>query len=216
MELPDKDSQAFWSGTEENFDVKPLFVTAAGKSSKSSADKSLDKSAVLDTLAKREPAAPVGEPAKTISAATATAQAGQSAVALLEIKPPEAPAGIGQDARFEIMAGGLKDFYGAIITLGYDPRIVEFKTASEGGILKRDNQQTSFLFSNNVKAGTIDIYMTRIGDVGGVEGAGGLCTLVFQGKSGGTSEVAMKSVKLTNFNREQIRTDARGAKVVVK
>jgi hypothetical protein len=58
--------------------------------------------------------------------------------------------------------------------------------------------------------------MTRIGDVGGVGGSGALCTLVFQGKSGGTTELTMKSVKLTTFNREQIRTDSKGAKIAVK
>ena len=35
MELPDKDSQTFWSGTEQDYDTKPLFVTS-GKSSKPS------------------------------------------------------------------------------------------------------------------------------------------------------------------------------------
>src|SRR5512142_495095 len=51
MELPDKDTMAFWSGTEENFDTKPLFV-AAGKSTKQ-AEKPLDKTAVLESMAKR-------------------------------------------------------------------------------------------------------------------------------------------------------------------
>jgi len=135
---------------------------------------------------------------------------------VLEIKPPEVPISVGQEARFEISGGGVKDLYGSIVTIGYDPAVVEFKAASEGAFLKKDNQQTSFLFSNNIKAGTVDIYMTRIGDVGGVDGAGGLCTLVFQGKSGGTSEITVRSVKFTNFNREQIKVETRGAKVVVK
>ena len=102
------------------------------------------------------------------------------------------------------------------MTLSYDPKVVEFKTAGEGTLLKKDGQQTSFLFSNNIKAGIVDIYMTRIGDVGGVGGSGSLCTVAFQGKSGGAGELALKSVKLTNFNREQIKTDTRGAKVIVK
>ncbi len=34
MEIPDKDTQNFWSGTEEAYDTKPLFVTTSGKSSK--------------------------------------------------------------------------------------------------------------------------------------------------------------------------------------
>ena len=93
---------------------------------------------------------------------------------------------------------------------------MEFKSASEGTLLKKDGQQTSFLFSNNVKTGTVDLYMTRIGDVGGVDGAGGLGTVVFQAKSSGTAAMALRMVKLTNFSREQIKTDLKSAKVVVK
>lgn len=218
MELPDKDSQMFWSGTEEAYDIKPLFVSTTSKSSKNM-EKPLDKAAVLDSMAKRETPAvtPAADSGKTVSAPTVTAQSPIAASGTgLEIKPTEAPVGIGQEARFEITAGGAKGMYGAIVTLGYDPAVVEFKSASEGTLLKKDNQQTSFLYSNNIKAGTIDIYMTRIGDVGGVDGPGSLCALVFQGKSSGMSEIAVKSVKLTNFNREQIKMETKGAKVVVK
>ena len=217
MELPDKDSQAFWSGTEQDYDTKPLFVTD-GKSSKPS-KKSLDKAAVLDSLANREAVAPPpsGETAKPVSApSTTTGQPLTTSAAILEIKPTEASVSTGQEARFDLLAGSMKDLYGAIVTLTYDPKIIEFKTASEGSLLKKDGQQTSFLFSNNIKGGTVDIYMTRIGDVGGVNGAGILGTLVFQAKSGGASELSMKGVKLTNFNREQIKPELKDAKVVVK
>ncbi len=222
MELPDKDTQSFWSGTEEHYDIKPLFVTAAGKSSKAS-EKPFDKAAVLDSMARREPGTSPEPGAASVPAAGEAAQeapAGQPSAegaVVLEMKPAEAAAQVGQEARFEVVvAGGVRDLYGAIVTLSYDPKVVEFKTAGEGTLLKKDGQQTSFLFSNNIKAGTVDVYMTRIGDVGGVDGPGNLCSLVFQGKSGGTSELSMKSVKLTTFGREQIRTDVRGAKVAVK
>jgi general secretion pathway protein D len=217
MELPDKDTQAFWSGTEDHFDTKPLFVTAAGKSSKVP-EKSMDKADMLDSMAKREPGAGPA-PAAEEAAKEAPAAAGRTAdagVVLLELKPAEAATPLGQEARFEIGAGVGRDLYGAIVTLSYDPAVVEFKTASEGTLLKKDGQQTSFLFSNNIKAGTVDIYMTRIGDVGGVDGPGNLCTLAFQGKAVGTGELSMKSVKLTNFSREQIRTEIKGAKVAVR
>jgi hypothetical protein len=83
-------------------------------------------------------------------------------------------------------------------------------------VFDKDNQQTSFLFSNNLKAGTVDIYITRIGDVGGIEGTGNLCTVVFQGKSAGTSPIVFKRVMLANENREQYKADVRAAKIVVK
>jgi general secretion pathway protein D len=289
MELPDKETQMFWSGTEEAYDTKPLFISSATKSTKSSA-KPLDKTAVLESMAKQEapvtaakpttPSAPTTQPgvasavpvpgaiarplssptstgplstkgsvstpastAPILSAPSATSgvvsslpiapviaqtpipvaispatgpSPGLPAIPVLEINPPEAIVQVGQEARLEITAGDMKSLYGAILTLSYDPKIVEFKVASEGTLLKKDGQQTSFLFSNNIKAGTVDIYMTRIGDVGGVDGAGNTCTLVFQSKSGGSSEIALRSVKLTNFKREQIKAETKGGKVVVK
>ena len=136
--------------------------------------------------------------------------------AVLDLKPAETAVAVGQEARLEMSIAGVKDLYGAIITLSYDPKMVDFKSAAEGSILKKDNQQTSFLFSNNLKAGTVDIYITRIGDVGGVEGSGGLCSVVFQAKSAGTSQIQFKSAKLGNFNREQVKADIRSAKIVVK
>jgi general secretion pathway protein D len=216
MELPDKDTQTFWSGTEEAYDTKPLFVVS-GKSSKSSG-KHFDKTALLESMAKREtPSAPVSEEApKLTTVPTGTGEPTAGGPVLLEIKPASAVTQLGQEARFEVTAGRVKDLYGAIVTLSYDPKVVEFRTASEGGLLKSDGQQTSFLFSNNIKTGTVDIYMTRIGDVGGVNGPGSLCTIIFQGKSSGSSEMALRSVKLTNFIREPIKTDLKSAKVVVK
>jgi plastocyanin len=212
MEIPDKEMQNFWSGTEEAFDTKPLFVTTANKSTRVP-EKAVDKTAVLDALAKREPAA-AAEALKTEK----TAPAGVPAMggSLLEMKPADMSVAVGQDLRFELAIGNAHDLYGAIVTLGYDPKIVEFKTASEGALLKKDGQQTSFLFSNNVKAGTVDIYMTRIGDVGGVSGVGSLGTLVFQSKAGGSGDINLRSVKLTNFNREPIKADVKGAKITVK
>jgi general secretion pathway protein D len=218
MELPDKDTQVFWSGTEEAYATTPLFVTSAGKSTKP-AGKPLDKSAVLESLAKGEGAAPqaTAAGANPVPVPTATEQpsAGPQA-AVIELNPPSATTRVGQEARFEMIAGGLKDLYGGIVTFAYNPRVVEFKTASEGSFLKKDGQQTSFLFSNNVNAGTVDIYLTRIGGVGGVGGSGSLFTLVFQGKSAGMSEMAIRSVKLTNFKQERIESEIKGAKVVVQ
>ena len=132
------------------------------------------------------------------------------------MKPADVNVAVGQEMRFELSMDNVRELYGAIVTLGYDPKITEFKTASEGALLKRDGQQTSFLFSNNVRAGTVDIYMTRIGDVGGVSGAGSLGTLVFQSKAGGSGEISLRSVKLTNFNREPIKAELKGAKITVK
>jgi len=342
MELPARENLAFWSGTEEAYDTKPLFVSSETKSSKTTPKKQLDKDTILDSMAKAgaleqaksskiessptvtsQPAiiAPVavGRPQTAMpGAAAASSPAGQSVVAqsglasknttsaivsgmthsipaagqrtiisapqptpqlssrltatgqspilqpalatqnagqsisvassttpskgqivpatgisvlsaptssiaeqqtsnpILEITPPDVSTQIGQEMRFELTAGSMKNLYGAIITLTYDPKALEFKTASEGVLLKKDGQQTSFLYANNVKAGTLDIYVTRIANVGGIDGSGSLCTLTFQGKAGSTSDLSVRNAKLTNLKREQIQCDIKGAKVTVK
>lgn len=213
LELPDKDNQAFWSGTEETYDVKPLFVTSAVKSSRPQ-EKPVDKGTVLDVMSKREQSIPSKSVETKVEAPVATAAA--QAAAVLELKPADASAGVGQDVRFDLVVSNVKDLYGAIVTLSYDPSVVDFKSASEGGFLKQDGQQTSFLFSNNIKAGTVDLYVTRIGDVGGVEGTGSICTVVFQTKTAGGTSVAFKTARLNNFSREQLKSALSGAKVTVK
>lgn len=208
LELPDKDNQEFWSGTEEAYDTKPLFVAGGARISRP-ADKAAEKEAVLDALAGREQQPVPGETPRE-------AAPDAIAAAALQFSPADAEAQVGQDVRFDLMAQNVKDLYGAIVTLSYDPKVMDFKTAAEGAFLKKDGQQTSFLFSNNIKAGTVDIYLTRIGDVGGVAGAGGLCTVTFQAKTAGTGALVFKSVKLGNYSREQIRAEIRNARVTVK
>lgn len=207
LELPDKDIQSFWSGTEETFDTKPLFVSATGKTSK----QPQDKTTVLESMSKREPTPATGEAQKPAPAAP-----DQPGLAVLELKPAEVSTQVGQDAKFDILISNVQELYGAIITISYDPKVIDFKTAGEGMFLKNDGQQTSFLFSNNVKTGTLDIYMTRIGDVGGVSGSGQLCAVTFQAKSYGMSDLSVRGLKLTNFSREQVKADVKGARVTVK
>ena len=197
LELPDREVQSFWSGTEESYDTKPLFLTSIGRT------KTPEKTAILDVMAKQEPAEP-----QTLEAPAAVA------AARLEVRPAEVVTAVGQEVRFEITADNVKDLYGAMITLSYSKDMLDFKTASEGGLLKKDGQQTSFLFSHNEKANTVDIYMTRIGDVGGVDGAGSLFTLLFQGRSKGSGSLSA-SGKLRNANREQMNANASG-KVAVQ
>jgi hypothetical protein len=217
LELPDKDSQSFWSGTEEAYDVKPLFVAGSSKSSKS-AEKPIEKTAVLDALAKRNQEQAPNAPEATTAGPQSQpgTEAKNAQPASLELRPPEVSASVGQDVRFELAVEGVKSLYGAILTISYDPKVVDFKTATEGPFLKKDGQQTSFLFSNNIKTGTVDLYITRIGDVGNVEGSGILGAIVFQSKAAGQSPVLFKNVKLNNYSREQLKTESRGTKVIVK
>ncbi len=211
LELPDKDSQSFWSGTEEAYDVKPLFSGGTAKSSKPA-----EKTAVLDALAKRGQQPEQKAPEAAAEAAVQPgAEQKPAPIAILGLQPAEATAAIGQELRFDLTVDNAKDIYGAIVTITYDRRNVDFKTATEGPFLKKDGQQTSFLFSNNMRTGSIDIYMTRIGDVGNVSGSGVLGSLLFQSRAPGQSSIQFKSVKISNYSREQLMAESNGATVKV-
>lgn len=215
VELPDKENQAFWSGTEEAYGTKPLFEGSETRSSRP-AEPAAGKAAVLDEMAKAGAAAqpaptPVPAPAEQKKDAEAPAQAAE-----LQLIPAALSAQVGQDLKFDLSLANIKDLYGAIITLNYDPKVVDFKTAAEGPFMKQDGQQTSFLFANNIKAGAVDIYITRIGDVGGIEGSGILCALQFQAKAAGSAPITFKNVKLGNYNREPLRADLKTATVTVR
>jgi general secretion pathway protein D len=215
LELPSKEDQSFWSGTEESFDVKPLFV--AGSAKMSHPQEKQDKTAVLEALAKRGPQpATAAETAGAPKPAVAAPSVAMVPAAVLELRPSTMETSVGQDVQFDMAVENIKGLYGAIITINYDPKTVDFKTAVEGQLLRKDGQQTSFLFSNNIKAGTVDIYLTRIGDVGNIDGSGSLGTIVFQAKTAGRSPVQFKSVKLGNYSRETLRAELRSATVTVK
>jgi general secretion pathway protein D len=221
LEIPDRDVQHFWSGTETIYDTKPHFMSS-GPASPRPAQKQ-DKVAVLDSLAQGPALAPVDseaikpapdgavpavKPADTVPVV-------KPAEASLALKPAEASAQADQEVQFELSADQMQDLYGAAVTLSYDPKVVDFKTANEGGLLKQDGQPMSLVFSNNVKMGTVDLYMIRIGKVGGVTGSGGLCTVVFQSKSPGSSDVSIKSVRMVNNSRQELKVTTRGAKLNV-
>jgi len=72
LELPDKDAQSFWSGTEEAFDVKPMFSTSAGRAP-SLPRRLWTRQPSLDTLAKREQAPPQKPPNEAGSSEAANA-----------------------------------------------------------------------------------------------------------------------------------------------
>ncbi|HAK59401.1 MAG TPA: hypothetical protein DCO77_03320 [Nitrospiraceae bacterium] len=208
LELPKKDIQSFWSGTQETYDTKPLFVSTKRKSTKRSRkEKDKTKSAVLDTLAKREP-----QQAPTMSEEPRPLPA---PAAVLAMNPTEAVTTVGDRVKFMISAMDVQDLYGTIIRLSYDKKTVEFISATEGSLLKKDGQQTSFVFSNNANAGIVELFLTRIGDVGGVGGAGELCGVEFRGKSKDKSSISI-SATLTNFNREQKKLKGKGAEVTVE
>lgn len=85
----------------------------------------------------------------------------------------------------DIMIVEAKDLVSAPFTLVYDPLFFDFLSAVEGEFLKQDGKQVLFRVTNDAKTGRVTVGMTRVGDVGGVNGSGKLLSALFRAKKKG-------------------------------
>jgi hypothetical protein len=91
--------------------------------------------------------------------------------------------------RLEVRASDFVDLYGLGFDLRYPTDLLDYRGGShaEGGFLSGDGTQVELL-ARQVNDGTVVVGLSRLGDVGGVEGSGLLLTLDFTAVANGTGE----------------------------
>ncbi len=89
--------------------------------------------------------------------------------------------------RLEVRASQFADLYGLGFDLTYPTDLLDFRRDSqaEGGFLSADGSRIE-IFAREVTDGTVIVALSRLGDVGGVEGSGLLLSLEFTAVSNGT------------------------------
>jgi general secretion pathway protein D len=139
-------------------------------------------------------ASPVGPatPAAAPPAAPAPAKRGLVQIA--------APAGIdvGQQFSVDIKAGDVQDLAGASLVLSYNPGLVEYVSATEGGFMKKEGKATIYSASANPAEGTLTINLSRASNSGGVTGTGTLVSVLFRAKSKGAASFGFQRVNFTS------------------
>jgi len=110
-----------------------------------------------------------------------------------------APAGIavGQQFYVDIKTADVQDLAGAPFVLTYDPALVEFVLATEGGFLKKGGKPTIFSFSSTTP-GALSVKLERSPNSGGVSGNGTLVSALFRAKTKGTASFGFSSVNFTS------------------
>ena len=195
LEVPGVDDQAFWSGTEEAYGLKPLFGDVGGAGGISGARPSGPAS--LPALpAPSVPSAPpaLQSPASSPPSGSSSQHTGP---AVLSIRPTNGSAFVGQDVKVEVLVSNVDDLAEGTLTFSYDPRVLEFRQALEGEFLKRDGAATVTTEANPA-TGTVVVRLKRSEGAKGVSGAGVLATLAFIGKGPGLSPVAIQAPRLLN------------------
>ena len=91
--------------------------------------------------------------------------------------------------RLEVRASQFTDLFGLGFDLRYPTNLLDYRGGSqiEGGFLSADGSRTEIL-ARQIDDGTVIVGLSRLGDVGGVDGSGLLLTLDFTAVSNGTGQ----------------------------
>lgn len=191
LEMPGADEQSFWSGTEESYSVKPLFDPGRGLDTSGTTFPSATPPPPVAAL---PPGPPVAPPAATMPSTTAPPM-----TALLSVQPTDGIVLRGKETRVDMVVSNANALMESIVTLRYDPNVLEFRQALDGEFLKRDGAASMVVDSNPI-AGTVTVQVTRL-EGKGVTGSGVLATFAFEGKTAGLSPLAIQSPQLRDAGK---------------
>lgn len=149
-----------------------------------------DATGSVPAIAPKPPAQP--GPAVVLVSDKPTVRVGEGTVQTIEVK-------------------SLKDAYYAAFDIRYDPRVLEYRQAEEGGFLK-GNGDTSSVSDTAFQvalvdgaAGRLKVGVTRLGTSNGVDGDGTLAKLTFKAIGAGSPGVTfMGPNEIRNFDDRKI------------
>ncbi len=188
LETPDKELQTFWSGTEESYATKPLFIAPEE-----------------GTKPPPLPPEPSGQKEKS-----------PEPKAILEFIPSDYKVKLGEVIEIKLSATGVKNLHDASATIIYDPKILELKAILEGEFLKREGNPLALITSDISRTGVVDVHLSKIGKEEGISGSGVLFTLTFLAKAPGTANLILKDVKFLAPGKGPIEIQAGGGTVNVE
>ncbi|MFI5303288.1 MAG: secretin N-terminal domain-containing protein [Nitrospiria bacterium] len=194
LDTPSKDLQAFWSGTEESYSTKPLFAEFP-----TVGDVRRDLETPGTPPLPPTPASPKS-PDQPASAPAPDTSGGGS----MQFSPSSAQIFESQETNIDLVVNNVKDITEVNVSFSYDPSLLDLKHATEGGFLKSDGKQTSFVASVNAASGQVNIRLLRVGDGEGVNGNGTIATLTFLGKNKGDAFIAGKEGKFLNSSKTPV------------
>jgi general secretion pathway protein D len=219
--VPDNEVSAFWSGREDDPSISKPYSSFTQESEimpvaqASSPAQTTSSPAVTSPTRSVPPAetavsgkssteAPVAAP-KTIPPAAVSAPVSSvetpatktaSKIALNIV----APSTVTVNEQFVVMvnAEGVKNLFSSPFTLVFDPKVLEFVNAAEGGLLKTKGAATNFLYKIDRQAGQVTVIMTRFGDSGGAEGGGTLASFTFRAINKGEANLGFANVSFVD------------------
>ena len=149
-------------------------------------------------------------------------------VVLPGVKPPEAVVrpvlflagdrltSVGKTFTLELKVQDVKALYSAPLYVRFDPRLVDFVSASEGEFLKQGRVNTIFTSTLMADSGRLIVGLKQGAGGQGVSGGGVLARLEFKAKAAGKVSIAPERINFRNPQGERLPVDSRGLVIEVK
>ncbi len=217
QQLPSSQAAAFWSGTEESYDTKPLFEERKKKLSAPEPEVPEGQAAPAEGARPSGPAAgQPGQPGQPPTPAPAPTPRKIGRVGVLSFAPETVPVQVGQEVTVDVMATDMDSVFEAPVSIIYNPKLLDFVSAQEGDFMKVDGKPTSFTAKANAKVGYIDVFLTRLGHVPGISGTGRLFSLTFKATHAGISPLVFKQNLLKDADKQPVPADLKTGTIFVQ
>ncbi len=122
---------------------------------------------------------------------------------------------IGEKLDVRLLVQDAKRLYSVPLKLSYDPDKLKCLKVAEGPFLKKDGKQTAFLSSINQSEGLVNINLSRMGDIGGIDGDGILAYLTFEAIAQGVSKVSISEPQFLDANMKSYSVKAKAIEVTI-
>lgn len=131
----------------------------------------------------------------------------------LSFSPQQGVHKVGSTFQMQVDLTGGHDVFSVPMQLHYDPNVLELINVDDGNLLSKDGQTTALVHRDDGN-GNVTISTSRPPGVGGVTGNGVLCTLTFQAKAAGDTNVQVVKSAARN-SAQRILPILAGAPAVV-
>ena len=203
-EIPDRQLQSFWSGTEEAYGSRPIFS---------------DLSAIQEgddfPLPPPPPHALPPFPLPPVPLGIQkTPEEGQGA--RLSLLPETAEIPVGGDFRLTVSIDDVEDIAVADISLRYDPTIVSVAGVEEEDFFGLDGAETAFTTSSTPGGNGLSVHLERVQAEEGISGSGDLFSVLFKGVRAGINRINVENIRLMRLSGTPIPVGPSQATITVK
>jgi general secretion pathway protein D len=202
-DISEEDLASFWVGTEKEIGIKapppptPFEVEKA----------QIEKKAGEEEQEERE---------KLEEAEEGAEEEVEEEETIISIAPSLSEIPVGIEFMENVIVENVEDVASLVLTLSFDPSVIQVKDVKEGRFMSRDGVKTSFLKNFDNTSGEIQIGITREGFGKGVSGTGEIVSIIFESIKEGRSPMAVASGTLRNPLLIEIPAYSREGEVVVK